>query len=193
MPTVSAMGFCYAKKQEGDDMANINSTLQKIKALANGTSNVHEREAALKKLHELMELHGISEADLESDDVQTHIFKWRNKRERHLLTQVILKVMDCNDLTTYAYRRGGRKIAGEMGLDCTVAQKLEIDFMFSFYKDLYRREEEAFYSAFIQKHKIYGPLSGKGKELSNAEFDKMRQLMSGMDDASPQKRIAVEE
>jgi len=174
-------------------MADINSTLRKIKALADGTANAHEREAALSKLYELMELHGISEADIEDEAVQVHNFKWRNKRDGKLLLQIISKIMATNSLETYAYRRGGRKVSGELGIKCTTAQMLEINFMFGFYKDLYHREEEAFYSAFIQKHKIFGPSSGGGKEIPDEELLKMCQLMEGMENATPHKRISASE
>lgn len=174
-------------------MADINSTLRKIKALAEGTANEHEREAALAKFYELMDLHGISESDIADEATEIHVFKWRNKRDRKLLLQITSKVMESNNLETYCYRRYGRKISGEMGIECTIAQKLEIDFMFGFYKNLYRREEEVFYSAFIQKHKIFGPPSGEGREVSGEEILKMRQLMEGMENATPHKHISVSE
>jgi hypothetical protein len=174
-------------------MADINETLRKVKALADGTANEHERESALKKFYELMEKHGITEDCLEDESVTTHDFKWNGKREHSLLVQIIVKVFDDSRITTYNYRRNGRKVGNTLGLDCTTAQKLEIDFMFDFYKILYRREEETFFDAFIQKHKLFGPPSGKGKKLSDEDYMKMIQLMRGMEDASPQKRLAVDE
>ncbi|MCL2841462.1 MAG: DUF2786 domain-containing protein [Defluviitaleaceae bacterium] len=170
-------------------MANINSTLRKVKALAEGTSNKHERDAALRKFQELMELHGVSESDLEDETMQTHSFKWKGTREKSLLLQIMFKVIGSNNFTTYIYRRGGRKTPREIGLDCTMAQKLEIDFMFSFYKELYEREEKAFFHAFVQKHKLFGTPSDDGNEMSYDEEVKMRQLMQGMENSSPYKRI----
>jgi len=174
-------------------MADINETLRKIRDLANNTGNEHERAAALTKFYELMDIHGITEDDLSDESVTTYDFKWKGVREKSLLLQIIFKVTGNKNLTTFNYRRGGRKVANLLGLDCTKAQKLEIDFMFDFYRELYRREEETFFDAFIQKHQIFGPSSGDSEGLSAAEYHKMLQLMSGMEDASPHKQLTANE
>jgi len=173
-------------------MADINSTLRKVKALADGTSNENERNAALDKFYELMEKHGVSESDLEDEAVTTHDFKWKGERERTLLKQILYKVLNSTDFTSYTYRRGGRKVSNLLGIDCTKAQKLEVDFLFDFYKELYRREEESFYTAFVQKHHLFGnPSEGEGEELSLEEYLKYRQMMGAMDDSSPHRQLAV--
>ena len=172
-------------------MKNIKSTLQKLQALANGTNFEHERESALEHLHRLMEKHGITEQDLSDEATDTYELKFKGKRERHLLLQVLYKVFGDMNWTQYAYRRNGRKIATQIGVDCTPSQKIEIDFLFGFYKDLYRREEEAFYDAFIQKHSIFGNSTGEGKELTAEESLKLHMMMKSMSDDSPQRRLTA--
>ena len=175
-------------------MADINETLRKIKALANGTKNEHEREAALMKFYELMDKHGISMDDIDDETIATYDFKWKGTRERKLLVQIIVMVMKRRDITTYFYRRKGRKVSNTFGLECTKTEKLEIDFMFDFYRDLYCREEETFFTAFLNKHKIFGPPSDEDTgDMSDEERIKLLQLMDGMDDISPHKRLAIEE
>jgi len=172
-------------------MKSIKSTLQKLQALANGTNFEHERESALEHLYRLMDKHGITEQDLSDEATSTYELKFKGKRERHLLLQVLYKVFGNMNWTQYAYTRNGRKISTQMGVDCTSSQKVEIDFLFGFYKDLYRREEETFYGAFIQKHSIFGNSTGDGKELSKEEALKLHMLMEGMSDDSPQRRLTV--
>ena len=171
-------------------MTGINNTLRKLKVLAEGTEFEHERDSALKMLNELMEKHGITEADLEDETVTTQEFKWKGAREKAILIQVFYKVMDDFGFTTYSFSRNGRTIRNTIGLDCTVAQKLEIDFLFSFYKELYQKEEETFFSAFVQKHKIFGtPAEPRESKLSEYERLKILQLMNGIDDATPHRQI----
>lgn len=172
-------------------MTDINSTLLKIKALADGTTFEGERESALEHLHRLMEKHGITEQDLNDDVVTTHEFKFRNARERILLLQVLYKVFDNTSWTSYSYSKNGRKVSNTVGVDCTKAQKLEVDFLYDFYKRLYRKEEDLFFTAFVNKHNLFGskPTGGKSKELSREEARRLAQMMNGMDDATPHKQI----
>jgi hypothetical protein len=172
-------------------VADINSTIRKIKALADGTNNKHERDSALEMFYALMDKHGVSESDLYDEAIARHDFKWKGSRELKLLHQIIFMVMESPTISTYSYVRGGRTKSNIMGIKCTTAQKLEIDFMFKFYKDLYHREEDTFFMGFIHKHRLFGPPSGKGKDMSDKEYFKMRQMMEGMDDENPQKRIAA--
>jgi hypothetical protein len=174
-------------------MDGINNTLLKIKALAEGTSYKYEREVALKQLHKLMEKHGITEQDLDGEAVETHDFKYRNTREHKLLIQIIYKVYGSLDCAVYTYSRGGRKISNMFGIDCTTSQKIEIDFLFDFYKKLYKKEEQVFYRAFIQKHNIFGtPDKSTGKTISDEdlkEWQNIQQMMKGMENATPHKQI----
>jgi hypothetical protein len=166
--------------------------LLKIKALAEGTSFEFERKSALEHLHRLMEKHGVSEQDLNNEAVSTHEFKYSSKRERQLLTQVIYKVFVEKKWTQYGYRRNGRKVSNIFGVDCTTAQKIEIDFLFGFYKELYRKEEKIFFNAFINKHKLFGvscESDDSDNESDENEIRKMMSMMNGMDNATPHKLI----
>ena len=60
--------------------------------------------------------------------------------------------------------------------------------MFDFYRELYKKEEEAFYSAFIHKHKLFRD-SGEAVEVSHEEYMKMQMMMKGMENATPHKRL----
>ena len=172
-------------------MADIYCTLRKIKALADGTNFEGERESALDKLRELMERHGISEQDLNHDTISTYDFKYKGERENLLLQQIFYKVMNVREFKTYEYRQRGKKVRNTVGLDCTLVQSVEIKFLFEFYRDLYRKEEQAFYIAFIHKHDIFGGVSDntESEQVSEEELQKMFQMMRGMDNATLHKQL----
>ena len=171
-------------------MADINSTLLKIKALAEGTSYEYERETALEQLRRLMEKHGVSEQDLDDEAIIQHDFTYKGNRQFSLLSHVMCKVLGIPRIEVYYYRRNGRKIPNRICIKCTMAQKIEIDFLFNFYKELYHKEEVAFFQAFTQKHRIYAePKDGEYKEVSEEEYLKMTQMMYGMDNVTPYKQL----
>ena len=179
-------------------MKDIKSKLKKLQVLANNTNFEHEKASALKKLNELMKKHGITEADLYDEAVSMYQFKFKGKVEKTLLYQIFWKVLNIQEIQTYFIERQGRKISNMIGLDCTERQKLEIDFLFDFYKKLYLKEEKAFINAFILKHKLYGmspenDKNDKCKELSKDEVLQIQQLMKGMKTDSPRKRIMAKE
>ena len=174
-------------------MADIYSTLKKIKALADVTNFEAEKESALELLQRLMDKHGITEQDLNDDAVARYEFHYRNDRESHLLQQIFCKVLNSGNLSIYSYIRGGKKLGRRVGLDCTATQSIEIKFLFDFYRRLYAKEEKAFYHAFIQKHRLFRETVSdeemSGDPLSPEEYEKMLNMMNGMDDATPLKQI----
>ena len=173
-------------------MIDINSTLLHIKALADWSPYEGEREAAAKKLREIMDRHGITEQDLDDSQMSTYKFKHRNKREEALLIQVAYKVLGTDSFKQYQFRRNGRIVPNLSGIMCTIAQRAEIEFLFDFYRELYYREEDKLYDAFVQKHKIFGT-SSKDKDdqpkLSSEELINMELIMRALSSETPHKRI----
>ena len=174
-------------------MKDIKTTLRKLQHLADGTNFEHEKASALKKLNELMKKYGFIEADLNDEAVLMHNFKWRGKFEKQLLAQIIYKVLNTQEFKTYAYKRNGRNVSNMIAVKCTIGQKVEIDFLFDFYKKLYKQEEKVFQEAFVIKHEIYGETAKEEKEISEEDYMKMQCLMEGMKDVSPQRRIMAKE
>jgi hypothetical protein len=138
-----------------------------------------------------MDLHGVSESDLDESVVTVHWFKFHGKREYSLLGQVFYKVIGTHGYSTYESIKNGRKVAYTRGVDCTAGQAVEIAFLFDFYRELYQQEEKRFYSAFLQKHEIFGkaPEGYEPPERSKEEELKEIMLMKGMEDATPHKRL----
>jgi hypothetical protein len=168
---------------------DIISRLQKLKALANSTHSYFEQELALKKFRTIMEKNGISEEDVVDDAVSVHQFKYNGKRESMLLVQVICKVLATPDFELYYIKRDGRKLPNTLGVDCTSGQKLEIEFLLDFYSELYRKEEQVFYEAFLYKHRIFDEKNSERKEVSDDYKIKLLKMMDGMDELTPTKRI----
>lgn len=169
---------------------NKQELLRKLRALAKrGVGG--ERQNAQKKIDELMKKYNISDEELEDEAVELYHFKFSGKREEALLTQIMYKVCDKTDnIYNFVYGKSGRTVRSELGCECTLAQRIEIDFLFEFYKRLYKREEELFYHAFVQKHHLFGT-SGGGKEndISLDELMRIAQLMSGLSNETPLRQI----
>lgn len=88
------------------------------------------------------------------------------------------------------YTATGRKVKTQLGADCTPAEKVEIEYLFDFYKRLWEKEKEAFLAAYIQKHRIFAIRTDiEPQEISPEEALKMGALMEGMSDESPLRAI----
>lgn len=161
---------------------NKQQLLQKLKALAQeGVGG--EKENAQAKLEQLMQKYSISEEELD-DSISTRVeFTYHGAREKALLTQVIFKVKGAEPkLWVYKHRRT------ILIAQVTKSQAVEIEFLFDFYNKLYKKEEEFFFSAFIQKHRLFGQ-SDKEGSVTTEEYIKMVSMMASMSDESPLKQI----
>jgi len=164
--------------------------LHALSALAERGATPAESKAAADMLAKLMEKHDVTDAELSDDCVESRQFNYKGERERKLLLQIVTKVMPEWVGVSYYYRKNGRRLRETVGYECTKAQKAEIDLLFEFYKELYKKEEEMLYTAFINKHDIFGVGRSKNTEVTPLdELMKLQAMMRGLDEASPQKRI----
>ena len=136
--------------------------LKKVRALAeHGVGG--EAENAEKLLARMMKKYGISEEELDEE------------------TRVAYELV---------YTASGRKVRTQLGADCTPAEKVEIEYLFDFYKRLWEKEKDAFLAAYIQKHRIFAIRTDvEPQEISREEALKMGALMQGMSDESPLRAI----
>lgn len=160
--------------------------LLKLKALAERGEG-GEKLNAEAMLEKLMREYGYSAQELESEEKNECIFRYRTSREKWLLWQIIYKVTDEN--STPFFKRGKEQNKARSVL--TVEQQMEVELLFDFYRRLYKKEEKSFYGAFIQKHGLFGKLRDEEPpmELSIEERRKQAAIAAGMDDASPNKQI----
>lgn len=170
---------------------NKKELLQKLRALAERGEG-GEKINAQRKLEELMRKYNISESGLEAETDIPCEFTYHGAREKQLLVQIIYKVLNDKGRTYgFRYTYSGRACKSKLGCEATPAQKIEIEFLFDFYKQLYKQEEEFFFSAFIQKHRLFGDLKDgeKPQKQSLEESMRMNTLMDGMREETPVKRL----
>lgn len=162
--------------------------LKKIRTLAErGVGG--EAENAEKLLAHMMEKYDISENELDADIRERNDFEYHGKEQKKILRQVVYKVTGGNAYELY-YTATGRKVKTQLGADCTPAEKVEIEYLFDFYKRLWEKEKEAFLAAYIQKHRIFAIRADiEPQRISPEEALKMGSLMEGMSDESPLRAI----
>lgn len=166
---------------------------KRLKALADSTEFEGERKTALQKLTAIMDANCINESDLDADLLNIYQFSYRDNMQLRLLCQIAYKVIGGNDITAYNYyETNGRKKGRLIGIECTVRDKIEIEFLFDFYKKLYDRELALFYKAFINKHNLYSPTAEIVNSLDHSELMRMASYVDGMESAIPHKAIERE-
>ena len=129
--------------------------IKKLKALVErGVGG--EKENALAILERLCETHGISLDEIDEDEVSWHEFKYSGSNyNKRLLYQCIYKTMGHS--SEYKTYRVGSKNSKCVGIDCTVAQSIEIALDYEFYKDLFEKELDDIFSAFVNANNIFPP------------------------------------
>lgn len=166
---------------------NKHEVLRKLRALAEeGTGG--EKINAQRKIEELMRKYNITDEELEKEEKAIYKFEFHGVRERDLLSQIMYKVCN-NKEEIYFIRstRSGRMCKTKIACNATCAQKIEIEFLFDFYNRLYKREEEFFFSTFIQKHSLFGELKDgeEAEEQSIEDAMRMGAFMEGMSNETP--------
>ena len=172
-------------------MSNIKERLKKLYELSiRGVGGEKEQaEAILKKL---IKKYGVSTDELDEEIIKEYKIKYSGETERKILNQIVYKVTnETGNSFSYVYKKSGRDCRTILGVCCTEAQKIDIEFLFDFYKRLYKKELEAFLLAFIHKHNLFGKLKEgeRGAQLSPEEEAKLYAMMRGLSDESPLLQI----
>lgn len=158
--------------------------IRKVQALANRGAD-GEKKSAAALLDKLMKQYGIDEAEIAEERLEKCFFRYKTPYERKLLVQVIYTVTGKIPFKCVgSYSGRARK---QVGIDCTAAERLEIEFSYEFYKAALEEEMERFCSAFLMKNDIFPPASKKAEEIpaeeiSRSEALKLQALMAGMGD-----------
>lgn len=155
--------------------------IRKVQALANRGAD-GEKKSAAALLDKLMKQYGIDEAEIAEERLEKCFFRYKTPYERKLLVQAIYTVTGKIPFKCVgSYSGRARK---QVGIDCTAAERLEIEFSYEFYKAALEEEMERFYSAFLMKNDIFPPVSKKAEEIPAAEISrsealKLQALMAG--------------
>ena len=147
--------------------------IRKVQALANRGAD-GEKQSAAALLDKLMKQYGIDEAEIAEERLEKCFFRYKTPYERKLLVQVIYTVTGKIPFKCVgSYSGRARK---QVGIDCTAAERLEIEFSYEFYKAALEEEMERFYSAFLMKNDIFPPASKKAEEIPAAEISRSEAL-----------------
>ena len=135
-------------------MSNKKELLQKIKVLAErGVDG--EKENAQMLLDRLIERYGITEDELETELCTMHWFSFSQKIEKRLLCQIIYMV---TGLFPYScINRSTNRTRKKVGIECTAAERIEIEMNYTFFKDALYSELDIFMSAFANKNSLFPP------------------------------------
>lgn len=178
---------------EGERMTDREQLLQKVKkiqALAErGDSG--EKESAAAMLERLMKQHGITETELAEDSREMAWFRFKTPLERRLLNQVIYAVTG-----RAAFGRVGARTNRPrkmLGIECTAAERLEIELSYEFYNAALEKEFDRFYSAFLNKNRIFpeNPIDEipDTDEIDLEEAQRLSMMMAGMEEHTRRKAL----
>ena len=150
-----------------------------------------EKESAAAMLERLMKKYGITESEIAEDRRELAWFRFKTPLERRLLNQIIYAVtgrIASGCVGTYTNRT--RK---KLGIECTAAERLEIEFSFEFYKAAFEKELERFYIAFLQKNRLFPdkPIDDVPEigEMDLEEAQRLSMMMAGMEEHSRRKAL----
>ena len=185
--------FVGDSRERGEHMTDREQLLQKVKkiqALAE-RGDRGEKESAAALLERLMKQYGITESELSEDRRERAWFRFKTPLERKLLNQVIYTVTGRIAYSCVGrYTNRPRKM---LGIDCTAAERLEIEISFEFYNAALEKELARFYSAFLNKNHIFPekaideiPDTG---EIDLEEAQRLSMMMAGMEEHTRRKAL----
>jgi len=157
-----------------------------------------EKENAIRMLDKVMKEHGISFEDIESEIKKQRDFRYYSNKEKKFLVQVISSVIGKRFGANHGdLFRGGKKLY-KYTVELTDAQFIEVLEKHRFFWKEFQEAQDLFYSAFIQKQKLYSKPEEKvddeedEKEMTpeeKAKMWKMIQMMGGIKKKSITKQI----
>ena len=185
--------FVGDSRERGEHMTDREQLLRKVKkiqALAE-RGDRGEKESAAALLERLMKQYGITESELSEDRRERAWFRFKTPLERKLLNQVIYTVTGRIAYSCVGrYTNRPRKM---LGIDCTAAERLEIEISFEFYNAALEKELARFYSAFLNKNHIFPekaiddiPDTG---EIDLEEAQRLSMMMAGMEEHTRRKAL----
>lgn len=153
-----------------------------------------ERESAVATLEKLMKKYGITEREISQEYRELVWFKYKTAIEERLLAQVIYKVTGKNP--SGCVGAGSGRKHKKLGMECNPAERLEIEFLFGFYKPALEEELKRFLTAFMCLNDIFpedeSPQAPQPRTMSKAEAMKISAMMMGMDYHDPNYHKALE-
>ena len=138
-----------------------------------------EKQNAEYHLQRLLEKHGMTLEDILEEKRDVREFKVPKEKEEFFF-QVAASVVGREGVR---HSKEGRSFL----MNLTITEYLEIEAKFDFFWKAYKEELDIFYSAFVQKNKLYSKPSDKDKdnseekELTKEEKEKLRRMWAMAD------------
>ena len=168
--------------------------IRKIRELAlRGVAG--EKEGAQQLLEELVKKYHLEDYEFDEDEEKDFDFEFHGLQEKKILLQVYYKVTNQTQMYDLVRNSTGRRIRTQVRASCTEAQKVEIDFLFDFYKRLWYEEVQVLLAAFIQKHSLFGtpnPGTKSDNGYDDETIERIFKMMRGLRTETPLKQIESE-
>jgi hypothetical protein len=167
--------------------------LRKIKELAErGIGG--EMKTARAMLESLLEKHGLTISDLESEVKTAREFSIRSKAEHQILVQILFMVAEKPDL--FGYKNKPKKLYSNL-TDLEYLQiKPLVDFHISQYRKELRKFQKTLLDAYIHKHDLFShkdsePDSSDKAPLSYEELKSLLSAMQNLEDVHYRKQLTA--
>ena len=144
-------------------MSDKKELLRKLKILAERGEG-GEATTAAAMLAKMMKKYGVSERDLDEQKIERYEFRYSKPFEDKLLSQIIYMVK--GDVPVYCYSGSRRKVKL---VDCTAAEKIEIEATFEFYRYHLAKGLKDYYNAFVQIEMLFPDESKKQADIPKRE------------------------
>lgn len=166
---------------------DIEERIRKLSKLANrGIGG--EKENAELLLKKIMKKYNITEEQVKSKELNFYKFSVANEWEKKLLFQTIYKILGndgFNDIKLY------KKSKVSYYFELTAEEKIEIEYVYSIYKQDFSKEMEVFYTAFLYKNNIFPKDAPKGesKEVDLKKAFQISNYMNGIERSNIHKAL----
>lgn len=155
--------------------------VKKVKALADGGVD-GEREAAIRKLEKMMAEYGVTEADLNIDEIKWHGI-WIDERIKQRLFSQIAKHTNKNIevasvmKSKYNLTKQILGVKSNMMAKCTNSEWIEIAFLFGEYAKDIDKQLEIFLYAYCDKNNLLLERDGESDKETIEEKQKVLKAM----------------
>ena len=141
-----------------------------------------EKDNAAEMLEKLCKKHNISMEDLEDEVKREREFSIKKDEYiKRLFFQVVFSVVDRDrDVLTYTNSKSERKKGYKSYfINLTDYEFLEITSKYEFYLDKYTQDADIFFSAFIQRNRLFPKTrASNDEELSEEEQERIMKVLS---------------
>lgn len=145
-----------------------------------------EKINAQARIKEIMQKYGITDEDLEKEDLKDYYYANKNKYEDHLMVQIcaiVNRSRKVGILIRDIPKKDQRILKQAFGfvptchMECTKAEIIEIESMFDFYKASFELQIDTFLYAFLMKNNL---LVDAGPDEKPTLEDKQKGFMAMM-------------